>query len=95
MEFLNNAQQCPNFINDSYESHASSSESLSSSASPIQEVGVTDDLLPYIDEAFEYEKIKLIHDFPSIDDINDVLGINDDQQCFLFTPTIPSFNFFA
>jgi hypothetical protein len=54
-----------------------------------------DGLFPYIDDIFENDKIKLIDDFPSIDDVNDVLGFNNYQQFCLITPTMSSFGFFA
>jgi hypothetical protein len=94
-DFVDKVQQTPQMFNDLNESQISSSDSLTSSASPIQELGCMDGLFPYIDEIFEDEKIKFIHDFPSIDDVNDVLGINNDQQFCLFTPTMSTLSFFA
>ncbi|CAF5196903.1 unnamed protein product [Rotaria magnacalcarata] len=89
-------QQSPQIANDLYESHTSSSESLASSASPTQEIGYTDEFYPYINDIDESEKIKWIHDFPSIDDINDVLGLNNEPQCCsLITPTMSSISFFC
>jgi len=41
------------------------------------------------------KKIKLIEDFPSIDDVNDVFGINNDPQFCLLTPTMSTLSFFA
>ncbi len=90
---MNETRHSPQIINDLNEAHISSSESFTSSASPIQEIGYMDDLFPYIDDMFTFEKIKPIHDFPSIDDINDILGMNNDQKCCLSTP-ITSFSFF-
>jgi PAS domain S-box-containing protein len=94
-DFPTKAQQTPQMINDLNESQISSSDSLTSSASPIQELGYMDGLFPYIDDIFENEKIKLIDDFPSIDDINHVFGINNNQQFCLITPTMSTYNFFA
>ncbi|CAF3689273.1 unnamed protein product [Rotaria socialis] len=89
-------QQSPQIANDLYESHASSSESLASTASPTQEIGYTDEFYPYINDIDESEKIKWIHGFPSINDINDVLGLNNDPQCYsLITPTMSSIGFFC
>jgi len=87
-------QQTPQINNDINESQISSSDSLPSSASPIQEIGYTDGFLPFLDEVFENEKVKFIEDFPSIDDVNDVFGSNYNQQFFLLTPTMSSLNFF-
>jgi PAS domain S-box-containing protein len=95
ISFLDQPQQTPQLHYDSIESQISSSDSLTSSASPIQELGFMDGLFPYIDDIFEYNKIKLIEDFPSIDDINDVFGINNNQQFCLYTPTISTYSFFA
>jgi hypothetical protein len=95
ISFHDEPQQTPQINNDSIESQISSSDSLTSSASPIQELGFMDGLFPYIDDTFEYNKIKFIEDFPSIEDINDVFGINNNQQYCLFTPTMSTFNFFA
>lgn len=95
LDFVEKIRHSPQFANDSYESHISSCESLPSSASPVQEVGITDELFPYIDDMFEFEKIKFMHDLPSIDDINDVFGVNNDPQFPLLTPTISSINFFC
>jgi hypothetical protein len=53
-----------------------------------------DGLFPYIDDIFEENKNKFIHDFPSIDDINEVFGINIDQQFGLLTPTMSTLTFF-
>jgi PAS domain S-box-containing protein len=93
---IDKAQQTPQIINDLNESQISSSDSLTSSASPIQELGYMDDLFPYIDDIFEQDnKIKLIDDFPSIDDVNDVFGINNNQQFSLITPIMSTFSFFA
>jgi len=93
--FIDKAQQTPQMINDLNESQISSSDSLTSSASPIQELGYMDGLFPYIDDIFEHDKIKLIDDFPSIDDVNDVFGLNNNQQFCLITPTMSTFSFFA
>ncbi len=95
ISFHDKPQQTPQINNDSIESQISSSDSFTSSASPIQELGFMDGLFPYIDDTFEYNKIKFIEDFPSIEDINDVFGINNNQQYCLFTPTMSTFNFFA
>jgi hypothetical protein len=94
-QFGDTAQQTPQINNDLNESQISSSDSLTSSASPIQELGYMENLFPYIDDIFEDEKIKLIEDFPSIDDINDVFGINNNQQFPLLTPTMSALVFFA
>jgi PAS domain S-box-containing protein len=94
-QFGDQAQQIPQISNDLNESQISSSDSLTSSASPIQELGYMENLFPYIDDIFEDEKIKLIEDFPSIDDVNDVFGINNNQQFSLITPTMSTFSFFA
>jgi PAS domain S-box-containing protein len=95
--YINTVQQAPQSINDSIESQISSSDSLTSSASPIQELGYMDGLFPYIDDIFEFDngKIKFIDDFPSIDDVNDVFGISNAPQYCLITPTTSSFGFFA
>jgi hypothetical protein len=93
-QFGDQAQQIPQISNDLNESQISSSDSLTS-ASPIQELGYMEDLFPYIDDIFEDEKIKLIEDFPSIDDVNDVFGINNNQQFPLLTPTMSALVFFA
>ncbi len=96
--FVDIAQQTPQTINDFNESQITSSDSLTSSSasgSPIQELSYMDDLFPYIDDIFEQDKIKLINDFPSIDDVNYVFGINNNQQFCLFTPTLSTFSFFA
>lgn len=94
-DFLNKAQETPQITNDFSESQNSSSDSLTSSASPIQELGCMDGLFPYIDDMFQYEKIKLIEDFPSIDDVYDVFGINNNPQYCLMTPTMSALTFFA
>lgn len=94
-DFFTEAQQAPQITNDSNESQNFSSDSSTSSASPIQELGYMDGLFPYVDDVFQYEKIKLIEDFPSIDDINDVFGINNNQQYCLITPTMSTLSFFA
>jgi len=99
--FVDKAQQAPQILNDlneserSFNSNLSSTDSWTSSASPIQELDCFDGLFPYIDEIFEHDKIKFIHDFPSIDDINDVFGMNNNHQFPLLTPTMPTLSFFA
>jgi hypothetical protein len=93
--FNDEPQHYPQQINDLIESYTSSSDSFPSTASPIQEIGFLDQLFPFIEDIFEHEKIKQINDFPSIDDVKDILGINNDQQCFLLTPTMSSLNFFT
>lgn len=88
------AQQTPQINHEFMDSQTSSSDSLTSSASPIQEIGYMDNLFPFMHEVFPDEKIKFIEEFPSIDDINDVFGINHNQQLFLLTPTMSSLSFF-
>jgi PAS domain S-box-containing protein len=93
--FIDKSPPISQINNDLNESQISSSDSLTSSASPIQELGCTDGLFPYIDEIFEHEKIKFIDDFPSIDDVNVVFGINNNPQFSLLTPTMSTLSFFA
>ncbi|CAF2633540.1 unnamed protein product [Rotaria sp. Silwood2] len=93
IDAMDQAQQPPQLNNDLTESHISLSDSLPSSASPIQEVGRMDEFLSFFDNITEFEKFKLLNDFPSIDDINDVFGINNDPQYGLLTPTMSSLNF--
>jgi hypothetical protein len=98
IDFVDKIQQSPQLLNDSNESQISLNSNLSSSdssASPIQELGYIDELFPCFDEIFEDEKIKYIHDFPSIDDVNDMFGLNNYQQFSLSTPTMSSLCFFA
>jgi len=70
------------------------SDSSCSATSPTQELGQVDELLAYFDDFFDLD-IKPICDFPSIDDVNDVFGLNNCQQLFLATPTMSSISFFA
>lgn len=99
--FIDQTPHTPQIINDLHESQIGSLDSLisssssSSAASPIQELGYIDDLFPFIDDIYGQEKIKFIHDFPSIDDLNDVFGINNNQHFSLFTPTMSTLSFFA
>lgn len=88
------AQQTPQIGHEYIDSQTSSSDSLTSSSSPIQEIGYMDNLLPFMDEAYPDEKIKFIEDFPSIDDVNDIFGMHQNQQLFLLTPTMSSLSFF-
>ncbi|CAF1117342.1 unnamed protein product [Rotaria sordida] len=95
IDIIDQAQQPPQINNDLSESHTSSSDSLPSSASPIQEIGYTHELFPSFDNIVECGKFKFIDDFPSIDDINVVFGINNDQEFCLLTPTMSSLKFFS
>ena len=95
LNFPNTVQEAPQMSYDFNDYPNSSPDSLTSSGSPTQELGWSEDLLAYMDNLFPYEKIKCIDDFPSIDDVNDVFGINNNQHLGLFTPTVPTFNFFA
>ena len=93
--FPNTVQETPQMNNDFNEYQNSSPESFSSSGSPTQELGWTNGFLPSLEDFFPFEKIKCIDDFPSIDDVNNVFGIDTNQSYGLFTPTMSSFNFFA
>ncbi|CAF0854122.1 unnamed protein product [Adineta steineri] len=103
MSVIDQAPYTPQIINDLNESQtifldsfiSSSSISSSLSASPIQELDYKDELFPNPDDLFHDDKIKLIQDFPSIDDVNDIFGINNNQQFCLFTPTFTTLSFFA
>lgn len=94
VNFPNTVQETPQMNNDFNEYQNSSPESFSSSGSPIQELGWTNGFISSMEDLFPYDKFKCIEDFPSIDDVNNVLGINTDQSFGLFTPTMSSFNFF-
>jgi hypothetical protein len=98
IDFFDKIQQSSQLLNDLNESQISLNSNLSSSdssASPIQELGYIDGLFPCFDEIFQDEKIKYIHDFPSIDDVNDMFGLNNHQQFSLLTPTMSTLCFFA
>lgn len=88
------AQQIPQMSHEYIDSQTNSSDSLTSSASPIQEMGYMDNLFPFMHEVFPDEEIKIIEDFPSIDDVNDMFGMHQNQQLFLLTPTMSSLSFF-
>ncbi|UJR30250.1 hypothetical protein I4U23_017788 [Adineta vaga] len=104
IQYIDHAPYTPQLIDDlnesqngSYDNLASLSSSSSSlSASPIQELGHIDESYQFIEDIFQDdEKIKFIHDFPSIDDVNDIFGLQNNQQYALMTPTMSSLSFFA
>ena len=80
-------------ISDLNDSYSSSSDRVTSSRSQIQEVDCMDGLSRSLEDIFELEKLKHVQDFPSIEDINAVFGISNDQQCCIITPTISALNF--
>ncbi|CAF4686920.1 unnamed protein product [Rotaria sp. Silwood1] len=93
IEIVDQTQQPPQLNNDFNESHTNSSDSSPSSLSPIQEIGWINELFPFFNNITEFEKLKSFNDFPSIDDINDVFGVNNDSYNCLLTPTMSSLNF--
>ena len=94
-QLIDELNESPNNFYDNL-APLSSSASSSLSASPIQELGYTDEIFPSIGEIFgNNEKIKFIQDFPSIDDITDMFGFQNTQQFPLLTPTMSSLSFFA
>lgn len=95
VNFPNTVQETPQMSYDINDYPSSSPDSLTSSGSPTQELGWSDDLLAYMENLIPYEKLKCIEDFPSIDDVIDVFGIDHNHQLDLFTPIVPTFNFFA
>jgi PAS domain S-box-containing protein len=93
----NSCQQAPQYTTiDLTDAQISNflSDSSCSTRSPIQELGRVDELLAYFDDVFEQD-IKPICDFPSIDDVNHILGLNNCQHLFLLTPTMSSQSFFS
>ena len=91
---IDTVQEAPQLVNDTIELNRGSSESATSLASPIQEIGCLDQIFPYIGDMFASESLKFNDDFPFIEDLSHLLGIKGGQQHGLLTPTLPELSFF-
>lgn len=93
LDFIDKAQQAPQISNDFYDSYISSSGSVTSSASPIQEIGSEEVLQSVFGDFLKTDTIEPIIGLPSIEDVFTEFGKHNDQQCVLLTPTMPGLNF--
>lgn len=94
-------QQIPMNNNDFNNSLSSGSDSSTSSASPMQEIGSIDGFLPFYDEIFPSDKLKSFPDYPLFDDFSDLLGFglnpmsSSSSSSLFLTPTLATYSFFA
>ena len=62
----------------------------------MQEIGSIDGFLPFYDEIFPQDKLKLFPDCQLFDDFSDLLGFAPNSSSSLFlTPTLATYSFFA
>lgn len=85
--------------NDFNNSLSSGSDNSISSASPMQEIASTDGFLPFYDEMFPPEKLKLFPDCPLIDEFSDWFSFGSNpmtsSSSLFLTPTLATCSFFA